>query len=199
MQGHQLVRVNSSPRLRSEINRTKAPASHTCGPECSSFCHRKLHNIVSSLPDLFIQCVHELSFVGSFLDRVAIGDCDNPFRCEVCFLSFACSRALHMHCTKVHAKRSVFKYYAECDGVCPVCKSNYLTRLRLISHLSDPRRTKCSSQLHLCPKLSDARVEELDQMDRSLKRAASKQGHSHLLAVGQATSASGRLLGKPSL
>ena len=190
---------NASPRLRAEINRIES--LHVCGPPCSLFCQHKLFSIVTTMPKYFDKCVHELSFVSSSLDSVALCYFDIPsaFKCEACSLSFACSRALHMHCMKLHAIRSIFRYYADADGVCPICSSDFLTRLRLISHLSDPRRTKCSVHLHLVTKLTEARVEELDQHDRYLKQASKKQGHSHVLAVGQATSASGRLLGKPSL
>ena len=65
-----------------------------------------------------------------------------------------------------------------------------------MSHLSDPRRTKCSSQLSAVARLSDARVAELDALDREAKRLAARNGHTHVLAVGQCTSASGRLLGR---
>ena len=152
-------------------------------------------------PAVFSKCVHELSFSRSSLDRVAFADAPAPVlthACEECRLSFSSSRALRMHRAKKHNLRSHFKFYADSNGICPVCHACLCSMLMLLSHLSDTRRIKCSSQLSCFPRLSQERVDELDDLDRVAKRLSARSGHSHVLAVGQATSASGRCLGRAS-
>ena len=116
--------------------------------------------------------------------------------CGDCSVVFASSRVLRMHRTKKHNQRSDIRYYADSNGVCPVCNACFCSRLRLISHLSDPRRTRFSPQLSGIARLSEARVAELDALDRQAKRLAARDGHTHVLAVSQASSASGRSLGR---
>ena len=70
------------------------------------------------------------------------------------------------------------------SSVCPACGTDYHERLRCISHLSDKRQPKCAVWIraHVEP-LPDAEVARLDAIDRVLRRAAWRQGHTHHIAV----------------
>jgi len=67
---------------------------------------------------------------------------------------------------------------------------------RLIAHVSDPRGPKCRDWvLSHCPRLPDAEVAKLDEVDRELRRSAQRASHSHHLAVAPARTASGKVTG----
>ena len=105
-----------------------------------------------------------------------------------------------MHRRGVHGFRTVWRYYADEDGVCPACRSCFVTRARLIKHLADKRRTKCGEKVlaDRPAKLSEERVAVLDDLDRIAKREARRQGHSHAIAVGSARTADGKRVGRVS-
>ena len=48
-------------------------------------------------------------------------------------------------------------------------------------------------------KLSNERVEELDELDRNARTAARQRGHSHVIAQLPALSSNGRLVGRVDL
>eukprot|EP00973_Karenia_brevis_P028821 3974320-Karenia_brevis.AAC.1 len=82
--------------------------------------------------------------------------------------AFATAKALASHQRVVHGVRSPMRAFADAHGECPVCKSKYGTRLRLLAHLSDSRRPRCRNDLlsGQYPTLTDERIKELDAIDR---------------------------------
>ena len=113
---------------------------------------------------------------------------------------FKNERALGADKRVSHGVRNQMRFYADSDGICPSCQGNYLSRIRLIAHLSDKRRRICQKHvLEFCAKLSNERVAELDEQDSRLRSAAQKAGRSHVQAVGQARRADGRRLGRVQL
>ena len=114
--------------------------------------------------------------------------------------AFATSRALESHQRSKHKVLCEFRNYVLADGKCPVCKTVFVSRIRCLAHLSDRRRTKCSSQLvkgDFC-KLPDATVLQLDLQDREARRNAQRAGHSHPIAQTPATRPNGRVVGRVS-
>ena len=90
-------------------------------------------------------CVHE-----SALDKqnvkVGASDSNLPFSCNWCTKSFCSKRALDTHARKTHAVRTPFSKYVDGTGACPVCKSVFSTRLRVLAHLADARKRGRASQ-----------------------------------------------------
>ena len=82
---------------------------------------------------------------------------------------------------------------------CPVCKTEFRSRLRVIAHLSDARRTRCRdvicSNMADYPVLSEEAAMQLDLIDRFDRAAARKEGHTHPIAVGSAVTALGKRIG----
>jgi hypothetical protein len=98
-----------------------------------------------------------------------------------------------------HKVRSPQRYHAEAHGRCGACGTCLLSRLRLLAHLSDPRRPKCWKYICDHPDrdahLSEERVKELDEADQIDRREAQRQGKSHVIAVGPARTAAGKFIG----
>ena len=87
------------------------------------------------------------------------------------------------------------RFFADDNGVCGACGTNFRTRLRLLHHLSDARRTHCRNECNggTVTKLSNERVDELDRVART---AAKQSGHSHVIAQLPALSSNGRVVGR---
>ena len=70
--------------------------------------------------------------------------------------------------------------------MCPVCKSNLFTRLRVIAHLSDKRYAKAcreavaSGQI---PRLAEEEVFRFDDLDKLARRQAFRAEHSRVPAA----------------
>ena len=131
----------------------------------------------------------------------------NRFFCKLCSGSevpcFATEKALLQHQRVQHARRIDVRMFVDDSGLCPVCLGNFVTRIRVIAHLSDrrPSRSACRSSLLDGSFSSLARnvVDALDERDRDLKRCARQSGHSHVIACQSARTAAGKRIGHVSL
>ena len=89
--------------------------------------------------------------------------------------------ALPSHQRMKHGFRNPMRFFADDDGgVCGACGTNFRTRVRLLDHLSDARRTHCRDVCNggTVTKLSNERVEELDELDRVARTSVRQGGHS---------------------
>lgn len=147
---------------------------------------------------LAISCV---AFCSSQLDSTACLDlpATRTVTCTVCGMLCADSKAMQQHRRIKHNVRSPRRYYVEAHGRCGACGTCFLSRLRLLAHLSDPRRPKCWKFICDYPDqtspLSEERVTELDEADRPARREAQRQGMSHVKAIGPAVTVAGKLIG----
>jgi len=150
-----------------------------------------------------VNCVH---FSDSAADTaVAAGPGDDQFAlahgCPECGQRFPTARALGSHRRIKHRVLCEQRHFAPESGVCPACDTQFRSRLRLLAHLCDTRRTCCwdqvrgNSRLRLAPTL----VERLDRDANKARLAAHRSGHSHDLAVGAAIRADGRITGRARL
>ena len=123
-----------------------------------------------------------------------------PANSEGQFPSWSTQKALASHMRAKHKEKCMFRVYIDADGVCPVCKTQFKSRIRCLAHVSDKRRTKCSSALvagHY-KQLATVTVERLDLSDREERRLAQQSGHSQPIAKGSARTACGRVIGRTS-
>eukprot|EP00973_Karenia_brevis_P001890 256807-Karenia_brevis.AAC.1 len=122
------------------------------------------------------------------------------FCCAECCAAFPTSKALQSHRRTKHKIRAPQRYYAFPNGVCPVCKTCFNTRLRLLAHLSDSRRDKCWKQICEHPSLfaglNKDQVDEFDAADRTARRQSRQLGHTHVLASGPAIACTGKVVGR---
>ena len=110
--------------------------------------------------------------------------------------AFTTGRGLQSHQRAKHGARLQIRCYLS-GSKCPACGTEFVQRLRLIAHVSDSRRPRCRDWLlSHCPRLPDAEVAKLDEVDRELRRSAQRAGHSHNLAVAPARTASGKVTGR---
>ena len=133
---------------------------------------------IAEWPEWWKRVVDEIYLNESRLDRSA-GHARapdlQPFTTHTCYQctdqpSFATRKALEMHCRVVHDERNAMRMYAESSGVCQVCKTSFVTRLRLMAHLSDRRamRSKCRDEILSNPDtFSETHTKALDELDQA--------------------------------
>ena len=110
-------------------------------------------------------------------------------------------KALLAHKRKVHGVRCIAREYVDGTGTCPACHTNLHSRLRVIAHLSDPRRNlQCREAIQngTVQRLPDSLITELDAADRVFRRDAQRAGLSKPVAIGTATKSDGRKCGRPA-
>ena len=125
--------------------------------------------------------------------RANLRTASNVFACDVCGHGeavFGSSKALQTHKRMKHGTRSSVIQYIPNTSVCPVCKVDFRSRLRLITHASESR-ARSKNRRYTCrdvilsgilPQLPAAELAGLNARDREARRAASKAGHSHEIA-----------------
>ena len=81
---------------------------------------------------------------------------------------FMSVKALLCHQRMKHGFRNPMLFFADDGGVCSACGTNFRTRLRLLDHLSDARRTHCRDVCNggTVTKLSNERVGDLNELDK---------------------------------
>ena len=147
--------------------------------------------------------VAEVFFVHSILDERAEASMADPlFACTLCEGSnFSSNQALLQHMRTKHDQKLRVSAYIDGSGRCPTCLTFFNTRLRVLKHLSDSRRTKCTTNIlngsH--PLLDRAERDRLDEADRVQKRLARRNGHTSVPAVGPAQRANGKRVGRVQL
>ena len=127
-----------------------------------------------------------------------------PHVCQICSdatsASFPTAQGLAQHMRIKHKQRSSVHNFVDDSGVCPDCASNFVSRIRVIAHLSDTRPSRCRCRNvvltgDVVPELSPEIVDKLNSRDRELKKQALRGGHTHALAAGSARTAAGRRVG----
>ena len=149
------------------------------------------------------QSIQLLHFYASSCDKAPPQDAArahiDSFRCHLCESCFPSARARDSHARAKHGVRCPQRRFAPGDGICPVCNTAFQSRLRLLAHLCDSRRTRCwdSICLNSCdyPALDDIVVAELDTLDAAMRLDAQRAGHSHAIAKKPAKTASGKTIG----
>ena len=126
----------------------------------------------------------------------------NTWVCQVCTVhAFPTRKALSAHQRTKHGMKSPMRFGADATGVCPVCLTSFSSRIRLLYHLTDGRRTKCGDAIEAgtYPELSQSRVDELDESDRLETRGVYREGRTQVKSKGQAFASSGRLVSRVSV
>ena len=114
------------------------------------------------------------------------------FSCMLCSRCYATHQAMLTHARVKHGARTDRRLYADDDGVCKACRKQFSTRLRLISHWSNPHRTACWLWVvaNTSPMDTD-KVAQLDAADALACRSARKHGHTRPLTAGPVKQAPG--------
>ena len=165
---------------------------------------KKWVDFITTQPDKWSMAVNALFFQDSAYDKsgaASPGQVVVQYRCSQCTASFPTSKAMLAHMRSKHGVRCPQRYYSYSDGQCPVCKTCFQTRLRVLAHLSDSRqgRNKCWLCIAENPQnfeqLTENQAKELDDLDRTARREAVRAGHTHVLAKMSAITAAGKMIG----
>ena len=149
------------------------------------------------------QSIDLLHFYASSCDKVSFSAVPcahiDSFKCHLCESCFPSARARDSHARSKHGVRCPQRRFAPGNGICPVCNTSFQSRLRLLAHLCDSRRTRCWDSI--CSKhsdvsaLDDSVVADLDKLDAALRLDAQRAGHSHVIAKKPAKTATGKTIG----
>jgi len=147
----------------------------------------------------------KIHFIESSCDRQAPSPAeDSPatraltHRCKTCGDAFSTLKGLESHARRKHGDRMQVRRYVG-SSVCPCCGVDFRQRSRTLAHLGDRRRPKCLQwTLEHAPRISQQLCEKLDKEDAEQRKAAQRQGHSHVLARLPARTAEGKIAGRPS-
>ena len=124
----------------------------------------------------------------------------HPFACAACDARFLNARALASHTRRKHGVRVAQREYAHGSAICQVCLSSLGTRLRLLRHLCDSRRSRCWDAILADPasfsKLDAEELAALDLADRAHRREAQREGRSLPVPAGPARNAEGMVVGQ---
>ena len=184
-----------------------------------STAHRLSDDLRQALPEWFVDpaawlefmtryprrlcaALDRCAFVGSVLDSVAHGSTSllAQFVCtefpapRPCFSS---AKALASHMRARHGARSPIKRYVDDSATCPSSNFFFCTRVRVIKHLSNARRTTCRDRILAedALLLTLSLFQKLEARDRVLRMEALHSSHTHPIASGSARTAAGRRIG----
>ena len=106
--------------------------------------------------------------------------------------------ALASHLRSVHCVRCLQRFYATPNGKCLECGTELKSRLKLLAHRCDVRRTRRWVAVQGRPelRLPTSTVAELDSAYTNARKSSRRAGHSHVIAVGAAARADGRQVGR---
>ena len=114
----------------------------------------------------------------------------SSFVCSRCGDRFASQKALQAHSRSKHRTRSEVVARVGDIAVCPICHTNFHSRLRLITHLSESRvrsvkrGVSCRTEFLQAafPLVDEVELGRLNDIDRRSRREARTRGHTHEIA-----------------
>lgn len=156
-------------------------------------------------PQKWNDLVSQLHYVESCLGRMATSldaagmVAHSQHQCLHCkpASSFPTEKALNQHMRMKHNYRDPVCEFFDGSGICPICRTNYHTRLRVLNHVCNTRRTKCRSAILSSdlPRVPLDKLLKLMACDRQARSEAKKQGHTHPIAQGSAYTNLGKRIG----
>ena len=117
--------------------------------------------------------------------------------CEDCTKCFATRQALLQHKRIAHSWRDPILKFIDGSGKCPVCGTFFVSRLRMLAHVTDSRRDRCRKQIlggHFQIQ-TDKQLALLEAADGQARKDARRQGRSHAIAQGSARLPCGARIG----
>jgi DNA-directed RNA polymerase subunit RPC12/RpoP len=190
--------------IRSDLSVIRARVSLCSSLPEPSYGPKEWVDFITVQPERWSVAVNALFFQDSASDKLRAifpAEVTVQYRCSQCTASFPTSKAMLAHMRSKHGIRCPQRYYSYNDGQCPVCKTCFQSRLRVLAHLSDSRqgRDKCWVCIAANPQnyvwLTEDQTKEFDNFDRKARREARQAGHTHALASMSAITAAGKLIG----
>ena len=119
------------------------------------------------------------------------------FSCIICSAVFGSSRALATHTRTAHKQRSGLRCFLDASAICPVCKTQFGSRIRCLAHVSERRKRGASqTQALSCRErlergdvvpLEPSLLDSLDEIDRKLRADARRAGRAQPLVLVKAS------------
>ena len=156
-------------------------------------------DMLKSDPD-WPRIISSIFFQDSILDKAPQSEIPvavASFKCMHCEVFRPTRKAIEQHMRMKHGFKKPVKQFVDSSGICPICKTNFQQRLRVIAHLSDRRRPRCRERVLKgeTPAVPEDVLADLERQDRELLRCAWREGSSHAIAVGSARTATGKRTG----
>ena len=110
-------------------------------------------------------------------------------------LFFGSSRALATHIRIGHKQRSGLRCFLDASATCPVCKTQFASRIRWLAHVSEQRKRGASQALSCRERLErgevspleSSMVDALDEIDKKLRAEARRSGRVQPLVLVKAS------------
>ena len=117
----------------------------------------------------------------------------HEFACTLCSShpAFKNARALASHMRSKHKITNPLNRYIDNSGICPICGTNFFSRARVLTHVSETRvrnksgRKSCRQRLLKgeFPQISDTVFADAVLATRTERREAQRRGRTHVLAT----------------
>jgi len=117
----------------------------------------------------------------------------HEFACGLCAArpAFKNAKALASHMRSKHKVTSPLNKYIDNSGICPVCRTNFFSRTRVLAHVSETRvrnktgRKTCRQKLLAgdFPEISSTIFADAAIASRTERREAQRRGRTHTLAT----------------
>jgi len=117
----------------------------------------------------------------------------HEFACSLCAArpAFKNAKALASHMRSKHKVTSPLNKYIDTSGICPVCRTNFFSRTRVLAHVSETRvrnktgRKTCRQKLLAgdFPEITSTIFADAAIASRTERREAQRRGRTHTLAT----------------
>ena len=151
--------------------------------------------LITEFPDEWKELVNGYTdYEDSCTDRVVQSyHGQHEFTCSLCASSpaFKSAKALASHIRCKHKVTNPLNKYIDNSGICPVCKTNFHSRTRVLAHVSETRirnksgRQTCRQILQAghFPEISESILADATLAARTERREAQRRGRTHALAT----------------
>ena len=151
------------------------------------------------VPKMWHGIIYKVNYSDSILDskQGVLASVPLAFKCDDCSKCFATQQALLQHKRIAHMWRDPIVKFIDGTGLCPVCGTHFVSRLRMLAHVTDSRRDRCRKHIlkGSFPTQTDKQLAFLADADAQARKDARSQGRSHAIAQGSARRSCGTRIG----
>ena len=130
---------------------------------------------------------------------------DAAHKCDICNVVFRSHKQLAVHRWSKHKLKAGVRNFLGDVSVCPICRTDFRSRIRLVKHMSE-RRVRAKNRPTTCQQVflssnpapvPDVELQRLEARDKTRSKEVRKSGHSHELAAVPSVRTVPHILKKP--
>jgi hypothetical protein len=164
---------------------------------CGQWCNAVRGNPASFKKKLRLACQDpEICSRAAWANSRHLHSLGQTWQCGDCEQSFKSRQASAVHRVRKHSFRQMSHWLVE-DTSCPACLKEFWTRHKALEHLQEKAPRCCAYIALTAPRLSDARVDELDEDARQYAKSMNTVGSRRATALRTAIRLSGPLPNVP--